>query len=278
MSRKDIIRRIQMIGHIVTQCNVPSNFSQWLLYGIARGHPFDGRKTGLSRCMRKWFPVLNLKGLWGGEWELTFDPGDITHMVIFEELVINRTWNLDLVPFEPDLIIDVGAHIGLFASLAGVRFRNARIICIEPDQTNLLWLRHNLKMNHLNARVMEGVAGESDGRTLFEPGLSYGGRVVERDMANHKALDVQSISLRRIISEEHPKFLLLKIDIEGAEELVLPTILEILSPSCFLFLETHGGNESYVRIAQICKAVGFQLTLTRSHGDMRECYAIMSVK
>lgn len=156
MSGKNILLRLQMIGHIVAQCTVPWNFAQWILYGIARGHPFDGWKTRLSVHMREWFPVLSLKGRWGGEWELTFDPGDITHMVIFEELVINRTWNLDLVPFEPDLIVDVGAHIGLFACLAGVRFRNARVICIEPDQANLKWLRHNLKMNLVNARVIEG--------------------------------------------------------------------------------------------------------------------------
>ncbi|WP_397384154.1 FkbM family methyltransferase [Prosthecobacter sp.] len=275
---KDIIRRIKIIGHVLTRCDVPNNFAQWFLYAIARGHPFDGWKTRLSRYMREWFPTLSLKGLWGGKWVLTFDPGDITHMVIFEELVINRTWNLDLVPFEPDLIIDVGAHIGIFASLAGVRFRQARVICIEPDQANLIWLRHNLKMNLVTARVIEGAAGDSDGRIFFEPGLSYGGRVVEKEISDRPTLEVANISLRRIILEENPKCLLLKIDIEGAEELVLPTILEVLSPPCFLFLETHGGNDSYQRIANICKAVGFQLTLTRSHGNMRECYAIMPQK
>lgn len=95
-------------------------------------------------------------------------------------------------------------------------------------------------------------------------------------MSDRPTIDVASISLRRILIEENPKRLLLKIDIEGAEELVLPTILEILSPPCFLYLETHGGIASYERIAELCKAVGFQLTLTRSHGSMCECFATMS--
>lgn len=258
------------------RCEVPGNIGEWVLYCIARGHPFDGWRTKLARFMGDHVPKLSLKGRWGGDWTLALNPGDISHMVIFEELVIDRTWNLDMVPFEPDTIIDAGSHIGLFASLAGSRFRSAKLICIEPDKENLKWLKHNLALNHIEAQVIEGVVLDHDGEASFQPGLSYGGKVIDKGQSSDSISQVRCVSLDRILVEAKPKRLLLKMDIEGAEDIVLPYVLKTLLAPCFLFLETHGGEPAFERLSTLCREAGFQVTLTRSHGQMRECFAVLA--
>jgi len=219
-------------------------------------------------------PRLTLKGNWGGQWCLSFDAGDISHMVIFEELVIDRTWDLDLLPFYPDLIIDAGAHVGFFSSLAGVRFPQAKCVCIEPDPKNLGWLKLNLAVNGINAEVFEGVALDKESEIQFSPGLSYGGKIADEFSVLDRSILVKSISLPSVIQRYSPRRLLLKIDIEGAEELVLPSILSCLDCDCFLFLETHAGQKSFDEFKQLCERAGFKVKLTRSHGQMCEFFAI----
>jgi FkbM family methyltransferase len=265
---------MKLVAKSLSRCNLSSNVGQWLLYAVARGHPFDGCTTLLAQVLGNLTPRLSLNGDWGGRWTLSLDAGDISHMIIFEELVIERTWNLDLVPFEPDLIIDAGAHIGFFASLAGVKFPRARNCCIEPDVKNLNWLRLNLAQNNVDAEIFEGVVMDEDGETLFCPGLSYGGHVVSQCDASDETQTVQGISIESILQRYAPNRLLLKIDIEGAEEWVIPPLLKYLKCDCFVFLETHSGQQSFENMRAIFEEAGFSVQVTRSHGRMRECHAV----
>jgi hypothetical protein len=43
-------------------------------------------------------------------------------MFIFDEIVRDNNYDLDLVPFQPDQIFDCGGHIGMFTLLARSRY------------------------------------------------------------------------------------------------------------------------------------------------------------
>ena len=49
-----------------------------------------------------------------------------------------------------DIIIDVGAHIGLFALYASQFCKNGKIICYEPIKENYELLLENIKQNYEN--------------------------------------------------------------------------------------------------------------------------------
>ena len=69
------------------------------------------------------------------------DPKDISHMMVFEEIFVEKVYNLDLVLFKPDYIIDCGAHIGIFTTLAASRFPSAKVIAFEPNPDNIFFFK-----------------------------------------------------------------------------------------------------------------------------------------
>src|SRR5438270_371523 len=77
--------------------------------GYARGHTFDSAGL-MSRLGRKIFPRIQvrpeqLRGL-----SLQLDPSDLSHLVAVDEILFQRVYRIDRVPFVPDVIIDCGAN------------------------------------------------------------------------------------------------------------------------------------------------------------------------
>ena len=68
-----------------------------------------------------------------------------------------------------DIVIDAGAHAGLYSVLAGKITRGAgRTISIEPAPETAALLRANLARNGVeNARVIEAALSNSNGRLAF---------------------------------------------------------------------------------------------------------------
>ena len=54
-------------------------------------------------------------------------------MAIFDEIVLNNNYDLDLVPFTPDQIFDCGGHIGMFSLIARGRYPLVPLINFEPN-------------------------------------------------------------------------------------------------------------------------------------------------
>lgn len=62
---------------------------------------------------------------------------------IISEVIECDCYKLDQVKHEVLLIVDVGAHIGAFSVLAHQKWPSAKIICIEPDESNIECLKKN---------------------------------------------------------------------------------------------------------------------------------------
>jgi len=81
-------------------------------------------------------------------YEVTVNPSDSGHTCVIEEFFVPPVaYDLSLVEFDPPVVIDCGAHIGLFTLLARRRFPSAAITAFEPNPNNLRWLRENLRIN-----------------------------------------------------------------------------------------------------------------------------------
>jgi hypothetical protein len=80
------------------------------------------------------------------------------------------------------------------------------------------------------------------------------------------AIRVKSVDLADYLAKCGNENLLLKLDVEGAEESLLPKIVNVLPKNTFLFLETHGGKESWDRLSNNLEKHGFATKVTRARG------------
>lgn len=129
-----------------------------------------------------------------------------------------------------DVVLDIGAHIGAFAY--AVLDRGAgRVLCVEPDPENFLYLRHNLHYACKatdRAVCVSAACWRGDG---FHPLAHYGAVGANTGGGNtlgEEGMPVASFSLAalaRLASEfsEDRLIRLVKLDCEGAEWPILYT-------------------------------------------------------
>ena len=124
---------------------------------------------------------------------------------------------------EPDAtILDVGAHIGVYATLAAQRVGSAgRVIAVEPDARNVEILRANLVANAVEERVeiIEAAASDANGTVRFylDEAEATGtmGSQWEDPLADSRPAEIPAVRLDDVLGESEPD--LVKIDVQGAE-------------------------------------------------------------
>jgi FkbM family methyltransferase len=236
-----------------------------LVLGYARGHNFSASDF-IARVGRMLFPEIVVRPSLLSGLSLRLDPSNLSHLVVAEEILVRRVYDLSLVSFRPDLILDCGAHIGMFALLAAARFPKSKSIAFEPDPENCRWLRRQIRDNHLPVDVIEAAVSTSEGQALFEAGHGCGSSLADCSLPSSTAIRVKSVDLADYLAKCGNENLLLKLDVEGAEESLLPKIVNVLPKNTFLFLETHGGKESWDRLSNNLEKHGFATKVTRARG------------
>jgi len=148
------------------------------------------------------------------------------------------------------VVIDCGAHIGVYTLLAARRVGpQGHVVALEPDELNLKALRTNLNANGVADRVevIDAAASDRSGTTrFFSAGWGLG--VVEgastalgslSPVRGAVATDVRCVTVDDVLAGR--SFDVAKIDVEGAEALVLRGMHETLarSPGAIVFIECH---------------------------------------
>jgi FkbM family methyltransferase len=129
---------------------------------------------------------------------------------LVRELILERIYDVRPGRADLDLVVDAGAHAGLFTLIASQDAR--RVVALEPNLLNFATLSENIGRNDLrNVDVRHVALWRGRGVTRFATsGHSEGGAIAA------SGAEVTTIGIDDLVSEHGP-IDLLKVDVEGAE-------------------------------------------------------------
>lgn len=136
---------------------------------------------------------------------------------VFRQVFLKNEYDIK-IPFNPSVIIDGGANIGLFSIKMKNEFPESTIICIEPDPDNFKSLSENVSVYPNVHCENSGIWSKSVTLKVYDKYHSgKWGMVTEEDPAgNISALSIGYIMEKYKLS----RIDILKLDIESSEKIV----------------------------------------------------------
>jgi FkbM family methyltransferase len=163
------------------------------------------------------------------------------------------------------VMIDIGAHVGKYTIHFAKLFKSLKIIAIEPIPTNFIILWKNIKINNIeNVIPLKFACIDIDKEIQFHISLkSYAHSLAKRETSI--SLMVKGRSLDSIVNEMQLESIdILKIDVEGAEPMVLRGGLNTIKKyKPIIFIEISPSN--YNLVARILKECNYNLTLIEDY-------------
>ncbi|MEP6741361.1 MAG: FkbM family methyltransferase [bacterium] len=142
-------------------------------------------------------------------------------------------------------ILDVGAHVGYYTLLAAKRV--AQVYAFEPDPETFGLLSRSVNANgHTNVKCFHAAVTNKMGRANFHvDSEAWGNSLCSENVSNQvRQLEVETLGLDELFASGAlgERVDLLKIDVQGAEELVLNGAERILAecqPIILMEVEPH---------------------------------------
>jgi FkbM family methyltransferase len=158
----------------------------------------------------------------------------------FREIFLNGYYDQDLG--QPDTILDLGGYCGYTAIAFSARFPWARVAAVEPHPGNFAALAANVKLNDLPVTVIQAAATVADGslNLFLGGGMTHG--LIPTNYSTGESIIVDGLSVPTILDRlGWERIDLLKIDIEGAEEMLFRAHQPWLASVQTIIGEYHGS-------------------------------------
>jgi FkbM family methyltransferase len=175
-------------------------------------------------------------------------PTSIDLEFLFQEIWLRHTY--DPPGYEiaaGDVVIDIGANIGVFATYAATRAPGVRVYAYEPFPESAHWLRQNVAASGLNnVRVhQQAVAAATGTRQLHTDPGNWIMHSLSEAAVSGAGVEVECVSLADIFRQEGlERCDLLKMDCEGSEYEILPACPpEVLARVRKIVGEYHEGPQ-----------------------------------
>ncbi|MEM0489443.1 MAG: FkbM family methyltransferase [Candidatus Bathyarchaeia archaeon] len=167
-------------------------------------------------------------------------------------------------PKKRDIVIDVGAHIGLFTLKVARRVR--LVVAVEPHPINFYFLTSNIKTNHLENVIPMNIAlSNFSGITKLYFGKFSGSHTIMEDRVKdtNRFILVKVETLDDIVQKLGLKGdLFVKIDVEGAELRVLEGARKVLQRSnVHLSIAAYHTQSEALEIAKFLSRLGFRVRI-----------------
>jgi FkbM family methyltransferase len=187
-------------------------------------------------------------------------PDAASFLSAYREIFVNKIYSFPFPGGRPQ-ILDLGANIGLSVLFFKRLFPHSTITAFEPDPVIFRFLKENIRSNGVSGvELVNKAAWTEDGALAFTADGADGGRVTAE--GGGSTIAVEGIDLAAYLG--HRRFDFIKMDIEGAEEVVLPACEAQLRSVKYLFLEYHSRNGKRQQLAQLLAVLaraGFRVHL-----------------
>jgi FkbM family methyltransferase len=209
---------------------------------------------------------------------------DFKIMTIHEDDIITR-----FTPKEGDIVIDIGAHIGLYTIISSKRVgAQGKVVAIEADPENFEMLNSNIKLNQLTNVIPLNYAvfSKETKIKLYLPEVESGFTKYKTIMPNwintqEKFVEVNANTLDYLlqlnqIRQEEVNWI--KIDVEGAEFEVLKGATNVLSKSkdVAILMELHGPPHIYrPKVEEFVDLYKFKIEFEKSYEENGSMHIIM---
>lgn len=234
-----IVKLFKVIGKVLNSHEWKKYF--WLkfkLLTIPRFHEFSIKLNGWYLCI----------------------PDSASFLSAYKEIFVQKIYAFKFQNKAPR-ILDLGANIGLSILFFKHLYPEAQIVAFEADKKIYDCLKKNVHGNGYHDVQLINKAIWSESTTLkFTPDGADGGRLAIAE--GQELLEVEAVAISEIL--ENHKFDFIKMDIEGAEKLVLPACEKYLTEVKFLFVEYHslvGETQSLDKILHILSKSGFRIDI-----------------
>ena len=180
-------------------------------------------------------PMMYVRNIFGPDFV-------VVHEMFFRDDYGVRELHLNVS--EP-VIVDAGGNIGVLSLLALATYPNARILCYEPEASNLDIIRKNVRLNAAEKHITcfkEAIDNTTGMKTFYLSQAEYAHSLEKSADSRHAGeISVATTTIERIMQDNHIKRLdLLKLDIEGTEYSVLRNLpLELYPRIKNIVLEIH---------------------------------------
>lgn len=197
----------------------------------------------------------------------------LLHMV--DEIFFKNVYNPLNVPVEADdIVVDIGANIGVFTLFAACRTQKT-VYAFEPYPRNVVFLNQNTRTNGLYNVITHRVAvcDKIGSAKLFLSEINGGHLLFDHNIKGklEKYVKVPTTTLRHIMDGNNLQHIdFLKLDCEGSEGLILiSTPIDYLRKVRKIAMEFH-DNVSQLKhddIQRLLEKAGFVTTLNWKGGS-----------
>lgn len=183
--------------------------------------------------------------------DLTIDFTDVTSYLHMKREIFDR----EIYKFAPSndspKIIDCGANIGLSTIYWKQKFPNSTITAFEPDPIVYKSLTQNIqRIESNNVQLINKAVWFEETTIGFTSDGADGGKIF--NISDPEKLKVSTVNLNNLLKEPID---LLKIDIEGAENELLPSCASNLKNVKNLFLEYHSDTNQQQELSKILRII-----------------------
>jgi FkbM family methyltransferase len=209
---------------------------------------------------------------------LNYRRGTDDDLWIIPEIIDQNMFRFDyLATLEPDtesVVLDCGAHIGIFSILSSIYLKKSKIHAFEPQPSNFSLLDQNTQIYRNIISYPVGVGIENTSLKLYRHGSSsegFTGRwtLTPTTEETSEQMTVSVINLEEFINKIDVPVFILKLDLEGFEAAVLKNLSSnTLSKIKIMILEEHHLPIDHQRLQD----EGFSLLFNPLNSDRHFIY------
>ena len=167
-------------------------------------------------------------------------------------------------PFEGEgevkVVLDLGAHHGVYMVAASTVYPSAHMVCVEPSPRELDELKANVALNRLDARVttVPAALADRDGEVVLnmDVGESWGNSLFALP-SNSDPVRVPSRTLSSMLGDLKPD--VVKSNAEGAEFELVRQLVDLGLRPGLLVIEVHPEHGDVTSIGAQLRGIGYTI-------------------